>query len=168
MNSKPSKSALKREAKAVQSLGERLLKLGDAELARMPLDDDVREVVLATRAQRSNSALRRQRLYLAKVLRGTDIDALAAAIAGLDQQDGASRRRFHDAERWRDRLLNEGQPALVELETHAGGSSDTLTALLERLGPALPERETKRIRREVFREIHALLDARVQRDGSSG
>lgn len=164
MNSKPSKSARKREAQAVQALGERLLGMSDADLSRMPLDDELRVLVNDTRALRSNSALRRQRLYLAKVLRNTDLDALHAAVAALERQDGTARRLFHDAERWRDRLLQEGGPALAELEQRVGGPLPELAAHLDALRRQPPEREAKRLRRDVFRDVHAALGDALRRD----
>lgn len=154
MTDKPSKSAQKREAKAIEALGERLLSIPAADLATLPLDDELREIVLATRDMRARSALRRQRLFLARQLRQRDLDALRAALAALDRRGDGDKRRFHEAERWRDRLLAEGDAALNELQQATGRELPRVAALLAGLRPTLPEAQTRRLQRDIFRAIH--------------
>ncbi len=166
MDAKPSKSARKREAQATERLAGRLLALRDAELDRLPLDVELRGLVASTRAIRSRSAARRQRLYLAKRLRQADTAAIETAIAELDAGRGGERRLFHAAEQWRDRLLAEpGEfAAFCEL---TGRRAARLAELLEACGRPLPEAERKRLARELFRAVHAELDALMQRDAAS-
>lgn len=164
MNSKPSKSSKKRDAQNVLALGERLLELTDQQLAGMPLTDDLRALVISSRSIRSHSALRRQRLYLAKVLRSADLDELHAAVNALDRDQNAERRLFHEAERWRDRLLNEGAPALLEFDALFGRKHEELARLLHELRPELPESVDRRLRRGIFRQVHNDLSAALQKD----
>lgn len=159
-----SKSAKKRSAQAVDALAQRLLAMTDDELAGVPLDEELRDVLVATRSITSRSAQRRQRRYLAKRLRQSDTTAIAAACDALAERDAATRRLFHRAEAWRDRLLAEGRPALAEFFDVSGRDSRRLRKLLERWRAAPADAERRRIGREVFREIHAELAAVVQRD----
>ena len=80
-DSKPSKSARKREYLALQKLGEELLKLRESDLLDIELDDDLREAVLEARRIRSHGALRRQKQYIGKLMRHIDPDSLRAALA---------------------------------------------------------------------------------------
>ena len=164
MNSKPSKSAKKREAQNVQSLGERLLELSEEQLAGMPLDDELRSIVVTTRNINSRSALRRQRLYLAKVLRATDNSALQAAIAALEQDQSQLRRVFHQAERWRDRIMRDGTPAIAEFAELVDGDTAEIEQLVGELHPNLSQGLQRKLSRDIFRKVHEKLSATIQND----
>lgn len=156
MDAKPSKSARKREARAVDALAARLVELADDELAAVPLDDELRDLVRETRATRAHGAARRQRLYLAKRLRRVDTTPIATACERLAERPAAVRRRFHAAEDWRDRLLAD-RGNLAAFSTATGRPQPELDTLLSGVGPAMPERERRRIGRRVFRIVYAEL-----------
>ena len=80
-DSKPSKSARKREYLALQKLGEELLTLRESELLDIELDEDLLEAVLEARQIRSHGALRRQKQYIGKLMRRIDPEPLRAALA---------------------------------------------------------------------------------------
>ena len=162
MNSKPSKSEKKRDARNVQSLGEQLLELTEQQLATLPLDDDLRDLVAKSKRIRSNSALRRQRLYLAKVLRTVDTEPLQSAVAALQQGRNLERQLFHKAERWRDRLMSEGTPALQEFDAACAGEHQELARLLNDLRPGLPEGSRRQLSRQIFRQVHTDLAAALK------
>lgn len=84
-DSKPSKSALKREFLALQKLGEQLVTLRESELRQIGLDEDLLEAVLDARQIKSHSALRRQKQYIGKLMRHTDPKPIRAAMARFCQ-----------------------------------------------------------------------------------
>jgi hypothetical protein len=63
----PSKSQRKRDARAVQALGEQLVALSAAQLARLDLPEALHEAVVAGQRMRSHGARRRQMQYIGKV-----------------------------------------------------------------------------------------------------
>ena len=138
--SERSKSQRKREATALQDLGEALIKLDAAQLARMPVPDAVREAVEAARRIQSRSAARRQRQYIGKLMRGIDPDVVAAALDALRGQTTADAARFHQVERWRDRLIEGGDAALGELlQAYPGADKGHVRRLVR---GAMRERDT--------------------------
>jgi ribosome-associated protein len=111
-----SKSQLKRESHAIQDLGKRLAALPAEQLARIPLDEPVLEAIaLAHRIQNKRSALKRHYQFLGKLLRARDTDAIIAALAAIDNEHQHSLQRHHLAERWRDRILEQGSDAIEAL-----------------------------------------------------
>ena len=60
----PSKSARKREAHALQKLGEELVKMRQADLDRLPLPENLREAIDEARRLTNRGALSRQRQYI--------------------------------------------------------------------------------------------------------
>jgi ribosome-associated protein len=111
-----SKSQLKRESHAIQDLGKRLAALSADHLARIPLDQPVLEAIeLARRIQNKRSALKRHYQFLGKLLRARDTDPIFAALNELDNESRQSIQRHHRAERWRDRIIEQGNDAIEAL-----------------------------------------------------
>ena len=111
----PSKSARKRAAHAAQELGEALLQLGDAQLARLELPEALREALQGARRIRSRAAALRQRQYIGRLMRELDPEPIRAALAAASERAARETERFKRLENWRERLLAEGEPALAEL-----------------------------------------------------
>ena len=82
---KPSKSARKREYHALQKLGEELISLRDSELQSMPLDEDLREAVLEARRMKAHGALKRQKQYIGKLMRHLDPEPIRTALERLSR-----------------------------------------------------------------------------------
>jgi ribosome-associated protein len=153
---KPSKSSLKRQHAALQALGESLIGYDEATLAKLPLDEALFDAVVAARKMTSRGALRRQRQLIGKRMGGIDADELRSALEALGAENAAKKRVFATAERWRDRIVKEGSPAADAFVTLVG-SDDRLIPLLNEYHRANSDRETTRLRRELFRHIHQAL-----------
>ena len=154
---KTSKSARKREAQAVRALADRLVELGAEELERVVADVDVIRAVTAARGMPSHGAGRRQRQYVAKLLRGIDTAPIVAALAQADAGPAAERRRFHAAERLRDALMQGGDAAA---QLTAAGIDDpaTIETVLSEWRSARSDPDRKRAAKRLFRALHAQLD----------
>ena len=112
----PSRSQLRREALDVLKLAGTLADLTDAQLAAVPISDDLRDEVKRTRAVKQQIARKRQTQFLAKQMRRLDDDELAAIRASLEHDRDQARRdtmALHKIEQWRDRLIAQGDDALL-------------------------------------------------------
>jgi len=88
----PSKSARKREAHALQKLGEDLTKMRAADLERLPLPENLREAIDEARRLTQRGALSRQRQYIGKLMREVDVEPIEAALAALTEERNARAR----------------------------------------------------------------------------
>lgn len=82
----PSKSQRKREATALQDLGENLVKLTTAQLKRIPLPDDVLAAVRLAQGIAQRGGHKRQLQYIGKLMREldeTETDAIRAVLATM-------------------------------------------------------------------------------------
>lgn len=111
----PSKSQRRRDALELKSLASRLIGLKTSMLARIPMDESVRDAVREAQAIRSNVARKRQLQYVAKLLRRSDPAPITDALEALDSKARELNSRHHRAEAWRDYLLESGDPALGKL-----------------------------------------------------
>ncbi|MEO0423411.1 MAG: ribosome biogenesis factor YjgA [Pseudomonadota bacterium] len=111
----PSKSQRKRDAQALQALAVSLVELSDEQLARIPLPEKLHDAIVETRRITSHGALRRQHQYLGKLMRRAEHEPIREALAQLEREAAGQTQHFHTLERWRDRLLAEGDAAIDEL-----------------------------------------------------
>ncbi len=166
----PSRSRRRRDALDIFKLAENLALLGEAELARVPLDDDLRDEVLRTRAVRSHIARKRQTQFLAKQLRRLGEDAVDVIRIALGRDRDKAHREtaaMHRIEAWRERLLDEGDDALAEfIALHPAADRQHLRQLVRN---TLAERDAGRpphAYRELFRGLRALMETRNEEQGT--
>ncbi|HEY2808827.1 MAG TPA: ribosome biogenesis factor YjgA [Steroidobacteraceae bacterium] len=112
---RPSKSARKRTAQAVQDLGVELVQLREAQLAELDLPERLKEAIRAARTITSRVAGARQRQYIGRLMRDVDPEPIRAALSARSRVDAQETERFKRVESWRDRLLSGGAAALEEL-----------------------------------------------------
>ncbi|MDR5868405.1 ribosome biogenesis factor YjgA [Halomonas koreensis] len=109
---RPSKSQLKREMHALQALGERLIAMKPAERARFPLSDELLAAIAETDRIRAREARRRHMQYVGKLMRREDLEGIQAVFDEMDREQLRRDHAFHRLEKWRDRLVDEGDEAV--------------------------------------------------------
>jgi ribosome-associated protein len=156
----PSRSQQRRDALAILKLAESLATLSDAQLARVPLADDLLEEVRRTRAMTQQIARKRQTQFLAKHMRRLEDDEIAAIRLVLDSDRHQSNREtaaLHQLEAWRDRLVAEGDVALSELlELHPDADRQHLRTLIRQAKLEAEKQKPPRASRELFRILREL------------
>lgn len=68
----PSKSRRKREATALQDLGEQLVELTSAQLKRIPLQEELLAAIRAAQTMKQRGAHKRQLQFIGKLMRRLD------------------------------------------------------------------------------------------------
>lgn len=101
----PSKTALKKQAHALQQLGLELSRLPSEFRRRAPMDDDLRDAIDQYLKMRAHEARRRQMQLIGKLLRAVDPAPLQAVVDAFAAGRALDAERLHEAERWRDELI---------------------------------------------------------------
>jgi ribosome-associated protein len=157
---RPNKSQLKREMQELQELGVELVKLPAAKLAELDLSEKLVESIELARRITSHGAQKRQRQYIAGLLSKLDPEDVAAIREFLERMSGAdkvSKARFQENERWRERLINEGDTALAEfLERHPEADRQHLRRLARDAAAEATSGRPPRNFRELFRYLQSL------------
>jgi ribosome-associated protein len=123
----PSKTRRKRDAEALQALGEALAELPGDVLATLGLPDRLLQALEDYGRIPSHEARRRQRQFIGKLMRDVDPAPLQAFLDGRQRPAKEQARLFRLTERWRDRLVTEGEPALEAfLAAHPGAAAAEL------------------------------------------
>lgn len=155
---RPSKSERKRESHALREMGERLTQLRKEQLARIPLSEPLREAVEEARHIRQPGARKRQLQFIGKLMRTVDAEPIREALEEMDLNSARGVARLHQAERWRERLLEEGDAALSALlEEHPGADRQQLRQLTRNAVREQRENRPPQSARALFRYLRELL-----------
>lgn len=156
-----SRSQNRREALAVLALCEQLVALTPAQLAKLPVPEDLLPHIRETKRITSHIAHKRQLAFLAKQVRREDDETLDAIRDALDEKGDASRREIaamHRVEAWRDRLLADGDAALAELlDSYPAADRQLLRQLVRNTLEERKRNKPPRAFRELFRELRELM-----------
>lgn len=158
----PSRSEQRRAALDVLDLGEQLVALSAAQLARLPIPEDLMPHIRETQRITSHIAHKRQLAFLAKQMRKLD-DAVLDAIRDAMSKDGEAARRetalLHRAETLREALLgDDGDDALTDLlAAQPQADRQKLRQLVRNAREERAKNKPPRAFRELFRELRDLL-----------
>ena len=108
-----SKTQIKRELHALQDLGQRLTTLKLDLLNKLPLTDELRRALAEAPKHTANAAKKRHVQFIGRLMRDQDIESILTLLDQLDASTRQYNERFHNLERWRDRLI-EGDDAVLE------------------------------------------------------
>ncbi len=138
-------------------LASALMQLSASALVRLELDDELREDIERARAVTALSARRRAERNLAGVLRSVDLVDLARRLENVRTTGVSDPGRFHHAERWRTRLVEDEAAAAAFRAAYPHADHARLPALIE---GARRERDTGKppgAARALFRHVNAIL-----------
>jgi ribosome-associated protein len=101
-----SRTRLKKEATALQKMGEKLVLLSDDQLCRMDLPQALLEAIQTVRTIKSHGARRRQMQYIGSLMRNVDAEPIEQALLEIEQGAYQQAKSFHRIEAWRDQLVD--------------------------------------------------------------
>lgn len=155
---RPSKSQLKREMHALQALGETLIAMKPAERARFPLSDDMLRAIEETSRIRSHEGRRRHMQYVGKLIRKEDLAAIQGVFDAIEQEKEQRDHAFHRLEKWRDRLVDEGDDAVdLFLADYPGADRQTLRQLVRNARKEREQGKPPTSARKLFKHLRDTL-----------
>jgi ribosome-associated protein len=151
-----SKSQRKRDALALQALADELVRLTPAQLDGVPLPAELRDAVVSAR-ELSRGAYRRQVRYLGRLLRDADSEPVKRAVDSLRHASQEDKARLKRLERWRERLMEEGDAAVAELlDEYPGADAQQLRQLVRNACRERAAGRAPRSQRQLFRFLREL------------
>jgi ribosome-associated protein len=154
----PTKTELKRQAQAVQDLADRLIDAPSDLVDGLGLPDKLADAVALARRIAGGGALVRQKQFVAKLMRGLDLEPIRSALDARADAARLDAARFRRAERWRDRLVDDGPVALEAFATEHPAADRV--ELAELAAAAVAERRSGQAAgagRRLFRYVQGLL-----------
>jgi len=155
---RPSKSQLKREMHVLQALGETLIAMRPAERARFPLSDDMLRAIEETSRIRSHEGRRRHMQYVGKLIRKEDLTAIQGVFDSIDQDQEQRDHAFHRLEKWRERLIEEGDAAVdLFMAEHPDADRQTLRQLIRNAQREREQDKPPTSSRKLFKHLRETL-----------
>ncbi len=154
---RPSKTQRKKQSHALQALGERLVALAPDKLARMPIDEPLRDAVQQAQRITSHEGRRRQLQYIGRLMREADAQAIADAFAADDARHRGMVGAMHAAERWRDGLIDSSLDLRDFVARYPAATDAPLAELVAGARRERSEERAPRDGRMLFRELHRII-----------
>lgn len=159
---KKSKQQQKREAEAVQAVGTAVVDLPVKQfntlIEKLELPDKLRHALVECRSMKAREGRRRQLQYIGKLMRGIDAEPIQQLLTEFEKGGRIATAQMHNIERWRERLLTEGDAALQELlASHPEADAKHLQQLVVSAHKELSEKQPPRAARVLFRYLRELL-----------
>lgn len=154
-----SKSQRKRDMHALQVLGQQLVELPKEQFEKITLEENLRDAIVDARHIRQHGARKRQLQYIGKIMRSIEAKPIQEQLDTLQGQSSQATQALHNIERWRDRLLKEGDNALEELvKLYQQADRQYLRQLLRNAQKEMLANKTPKSTRTLFRYLRELFD----------
>ncbi|HIE5648975.1 TPA: ribosome biogenesis factor YjgA [Stenotrophomonas maltophilia] len=149
------------EALEILALGEKLVSLTPAQLARLPIPEDLLPHIAECKRITAHIAHKRQLAFLAKHMRREEDETLEAIRDALDANSETSRREvamMHRVEDWRERLLDDGDKALAALlDEYPQADRQQLRTLVRNAQAEKAKNKPPRAYREIYQVLRGLM-----------
>lgn len=152
-----SRSQRKRDVEALQEIGERLVTLNVSQLGQLDLPDNLRDAVKEAKRLTANGAIRRQKQYIGKLMRNIDPAPIVAKFAEWDGSSREQAAKFHQLERWRDRLLADDKAISDLVLAHPRADVQRLRTLVRNAHKEAAAGRPPKSSRELFKELRLLM-----------
>ncbi|MDM7857818.1 ribosome biogenesis factor YjgA [Thiopseudomonas acetoxidans] len=166
LNEEKSKSQIKRDMLALQDLGARLAELKPDILQQMQLSDELLKALAESKKHTKHIARKRHNQFLGKLLRGQDLTTIHSVLDLMDSSSRQHNDRFHALERWRERLIVEGDEALQAfMQAYPETDSQHLRGLIRQAQQERAQEKPPTTARKIFRYLRELDDAKMFEQG---
>jgi ribosome-associated protein len=112
---RPNKTQIKRDIAVIHTLAEEIVDLSATQISELNLPLDIFDAAKTAAGMPQKGARKRQLKFLTGLLRNIDIEEVQGKLAKIKSQSALAAKEHHQIERWRDRLLSEGDQALSSL-----------------------------------------------------
>ncbi|MYN00880.1 DUF615 domain-containing protein [Pseudoduganella sp. DS3] len=156
---RPSKTELKRQSDALQALGKELVEAPRDRVKRVPMPEDVRDVILECQNINNHEGRRRQMQFIGKKMRTLSEEEVAIIKRTIEGWKGASKAdtaALHALERRRDKLLADDKALTALLEEAPHLDVQHLRTLIRNARKEQAENKPPKAYREIFQILKDL------------
>jgi ribosome-associated protein len=156
---RPSKTEMKRLSDELQALGKELVEAPRDRVKRVPMPEDVRDVILECQNIKNHEGRRRQMQFIGKKMRTLSDEEVAAIKRTIEGWKGASKAdtaALHALERRRDKLLVDDKALTVLLEEAPHLDVQHLRTLIRNARKEQAENKPPKAYREIFQILKDL------------
>jgi ribosome-associated protein len=112
---RPNKTQIKKDMAALFAISEEMSELSPGQLKTLELPEVINKAVVEVSGMPHKGARKRLLKFIAGQLHKIEVEPILEKLARIKNKSAHAVREHHTAERWRDRLIVEGNDALTEL-----------------------------------------------------
>jgi ribosome-associated protein len=112
---RPNKTQIKKDMAVIFALSEEMTELSAGQLKLLELPEIINKAVVEASGMPHKGARKRQLKFITGQLFKMDIDPILEKLSRIKNKSAHAVREHHAVERWRDRLIAEGNDALTVL-----------------------------------------------------
>lgn len=112
---RPNKTQIKKDMAALFALSEEISELTPAQLKNLELPESIYKALVEVSGMPHKGARKRLLKFITGQLHKIDIEPILEKLARMKNKSAHAVREHHHVERWRDKLIAEGNEALAEL-----------------------------------------------------
>ncbi|VAW58013.1 hypothetical protein MNBD_GAMMA11-2459 [hydrothermal vent metagenome] len=154
-----SKTQRKKDCDDVLHLGERLLGLSKEDLSQIQMEDTLMHAIEEAQRMKSHGALKRQKHYIAKIMRTMDTEGLTRQLQRTLHKHDIHNARFKRMEKWRDAMLEGGDKSInAFIEQYPHGERNHLRQLVRNAKKEAQANKPPTAYRQIFKYIREIAD----------
>jgi ribosome-associated protein len=154
-----SKTQRKKQMLALQDIGKILVELPAPQLAKIPLEHPLSGAIAEARRLKSHEAKRRQLQYIGKLMRNVDVEPITQALNKVQLKGQLNKAKFHQVERWRDKLIAEGDTIVQEfVKQFPKTNSQHLRQLIRKSQQDAKTEKNTGADTALFRYLHSVIE----------
>lgn len=164
---RPNKTQIKKEIALLNALGEEISNLPSAQISSLNLPEKLETAIREVAKMPHKSARKRQLKFIAQQFHKmeSDVEPIFEQVAKFKNKSSHAVREHHLIEKWRDRLLKEGQGALTELlDDYPHADSQHLRQLMRNAQKEFGAGKPPKSSRLIYRELKALFEIEAEFD----
>ncbi len=156
---RPNKTRIKKDMAVLFAFSEELSELPSTQLKALELPDIIHKALTEASGMPHKSARKRLLKFITGQLNKIDIEPYLEKLARMKSQSAHAVREHHIAERWRARLINDGNAALTELlNDHPHADSQQLRQLIRNIKKETELAKPPKSSRLLYRYLKVLLN----------
>lgn len=166
---RPNKTQIKREMAALFELGEEMSGLTASQLKTLELPENIHKAVAEVAGMPLKGARKRLLKFIAAQLHKIDVEPIREKLARIKNKSVHAVREHHIVERWRDRLITEGDDALTELlDEHPGADRQQIRQLIRSAKKETETAKPPKSSRMLYRYLKALFNVQDEEEDNDG
>ncbi|MDO4433802.1 MAG: ribosome biogenesis factor YjgA [Alysiella sp.] len=153
-----SKTRKKKQMDELQDLGMELTRLSSESLKKIGLSEDLLEAVREYKKITSNSAVKRQRQYIGRLMREIDPEPIRAYLAKLKGDNQAHNAFLQRVEQMRMRLLENDEALTHFIVDYPHADAGTLRTLIRNARKEAEQQKPPKNFRALYQELKTVME----------
>lgn len=166
---RPNKTQLKKDMAVLFALSEEMSELSAGQLKLLELPEIINKAVVEVSGMPHKGARKRLLKFITGQLHKIDIEPILEKLARIKNKSAHAVREHHVVERWRDRLISDGNDALTALlDEQPQADRQLLRQLLRNAQKEAEAGKPPKSSRLLYRQLKELFQVEGEQDDDSG